>query len=160
MRRVELSAPPVEVQTSLASGRMDAYKDPSVLAWLRSVFHGKCAYCEQAVHIGEREHYTAKGTHPALRNDWKNLRLSCRDCNHHKTLMQSRTQSPESEDATLLDPCDENFEPAEHLRASAYDHTPYQVVRLEPQTRLAYQTVERKGLHLNREVLLRERYLH
>lgn len=87
-----------------AAGQFDrmkfkAYKHPSVMPALSTMFHGKCAYCESryvAQQPGDVEHFRPKalvavrgangkveqrrGYH-WLAADWNNLLPSCADCN-------------------------------------------------------------------------------
>lgn len=73
-----------------------AYKGDDVAYALRSLFFGKCAYCEsafEAVHPADVEHYRPKGEvedapeHPGywwLAMRWDNLLPSCIDCNRRR----------------------------------------------------------------------------
>ena len=65
-------------------------KSHTVRAILRSIFHNKCAYCEDTTYKPEVEHYRPKGsvkedsTHPGyywLCYEWTNLLPACHSCN-------------------------------------------------------------------------------
>lgn len=79
--------------------KFTAYKDPSIMATLASLFQGKCAYCESryvAAQPGDVEHFrpkaqvavkdgagvvTTKAGYYWLAAEWSNLLPSCADCN-------------------------------------------------------------------------------
>ncbi len=79
--------------------KFTAYKDPSVMQLLGTLFHGKCAYCESryvAQQPGDVEHFRPKAAvavkdangkvvtiagYHWLAADWGNLLPSCADCN-------------------------------------------------------------------------------
>jgi uncharacterized protein (TIGR02646 family) len=60
------------------------YKHTQVRSALKSMFAGKCAYCESHIlHIGfgHIEHFQPKTQYPMKCFDWDNLLLSCEICN-------------------------------------------------------------------------------
>lgn len=74
--------------------KFEVYRDESVKSALRSLFMGKCAYCESRflhVYPGDVEHFRPKGRiaevptrsygYYWLAASWDNLLLSCRNCN-------------------------------------------------------------------------------
>lgn len=113
--------------------------DLSVIASLKSLFHSKCAYCEQGIPDAElssfdrfRPAYGALGVEGKaspqhywwLGFDWRNLYLACPECNRRKgnrfPLLNKRGAKLASwanlvdvEQRLLLDPCLD--QPGEHL---------------------------------------------
>src|SRR5882724_5240627 len=104
---------------------------------LRSIFHGKCAYCESNVDVaghGDVEMYRPKSLYPYLAYDWHNLLYSCAICNQRYKKNQfplkekkarASAPSPESdtsaEEPLLLHPYFD--QPQEHLSFSAGEET-------------------------------------
>lgn len=66
--------------------RTSAYDGEDVLRQLVLDLHGKCYVCERTVVTDfEVEHFMSKSEHPELRQEWRNLLLSCRYCNGKKS---------------------------------------------------------------------------
>ena len=85
-RRNELIAsgdyPPSGQQSALYDSR---YKYQDVKDALRSLYHGKCAYCETYDPSPHVEHYRPKrGGYYWLAYSWDNLIVSCSQCNTKK----------------------------------------------------------------------------
>lgn len=85
-RRNELIArgnyPPSGTQSALYDSR---YKYQDVKDALRSLYHGKCAYCETYDPSPHVEHYRPKrGGYYWLAYSWDNLIISCSQCNTKK----------------------------------------------------------------------------
>ena len=85
-RRNELIAsgdyPPSGQQSALYDSR---YKYQDVKDALRSLYHGKCAYCETYDPSPHVEHYRPKrGGYYWLAYSWDNLIASCSQCNTKK----------------------------------------------------------------------------
>ncbi len=78
---------------------------------LESMSFHKCFYCERKLieTKGEVDHYIEVTEEPALAFEWKNLYLSCPDCNRRKL---SNATIPVSD---CLDPCDQSVTHADHL---------------------------------------------
>lgn len=61
------------------------YKAEDVKAALKSIYHNKCAFCEQWVEMRHIEHYRPKkGGYHWLAYSWDNLLIACPMCNIHK----------------------------------------------------------------------------
>ncbi len=86
------------------------YAHEEIKSCLEGMSHFKCFYCEQRVKgRAEVDHYIECAERPDLAHDWKNLYLSCFDCNHKKI----RNGVLPVDDC--IDPCDSSMNPAEHL---------------------------------------------
>ncbi len=87
------------------------YKHKQVKDSLRTMFFGKCAYCESHItHIGygHIEHFRPKSKFPDLCFDWDNLMLSCEICNGKE---YKGDKFPESKDGgPFVNPVEENPE--------------------------------------------------
>ena len=155
-----------------------AYRQPDVVATLKDLFHGKCAYCEVKIlasSVPDIEQFRPKGSvterpdHPGywwLVSDWDNLLLSCANCNRtHREAGEvvgkanrfpladesARAFFPgeeEREQPLLLDPCRDS--PEEHLVFDESGH----VVSDTPQGQTSISV-----LGLNRADLLAARLL-
>src|SRR6516165_11718882 len=104
-------------------------------AALTELFSGKCAFCESLVdrvEFGEIHHFRPKSSvqedpkfpgYYWLAYEWNNLLLACGLCamskRNHFPIQGARAQSPsddlQAELPVLLNPCDEDDEPAAHL---------------------------------------------
>ena len=63
----------------------DCYKHDEIKAHLKSIYHGKCAYCETLVEQLHVEHFRPKrGGYYWLAYSWDNLLLACPTCNTSK----------------------------------------------------------------------------
>lgn len=60
------------------------YKLVDVKEALRSIYHCKCAFCEQKIEQYHVEHYRPKQRYWWLAYSWDNLLLACPYCNEHK----------------------------------------------------------------------------
>ena len=60
------------------------YKTSDIQAKLKSLYHNKCAYCENVVEQGHVEHYRPKNDYYWLAFSWDNLLLGCPSCNQFK----------------------------------------------------------------------------
>jgi len=97
----------VESGQGLDGFEFTAYKDKTVRNTLRTMFHGKCAYCESKIASGsdtDIEHYRPKGNvigaddHPGywwLAMVWENLVLSCPHCNQRRKQEYTPEDQPE-----------------------------------------------------------------
>lgn len=66
--------------------RTSAYDGEDVLRQLVLDQHSKCYVCERVRYTDfEVEHFVSKAGHPELRQEWRNLLLSCRYCNGKKS---------------------------------------------------------------------------
>lgn len=66
--------------------RTSAYNGEDVRMRLLWDQHSKCYACERTVVTDfEVEHFMSKSEHPDLRQEWRNLLLSCRYCNGKKS---------------------------------------------------------------------------
>ena len=92
------------------------YNNPTVVATLWQMQHGKCCYCEQTVpdeaHGKEVEHYYPRSDYEELTNDWKNLLLACPHCNGKKSnnFPIDACGSP-----LIIDPSGANVDPEDHI---------------------------------------------
>lgn len=117
------------------------YKRKEVKEALKKMFNDKCAYCEasiEPVSYGDIEHFRPKSAYQQgrlepliypgyywLAMDWNNLLLACDKCNrtYKKNIFplvsESRRNKSHShvliEEPLLLNPCDEGFEPSNHI---------------------------------------------
>src|SRR5690606_33652023 len=62
----------------------DRYKLDDVKAALKSIYHNKCAFCEQRVEMTHVEHYRPKAIYYWLAYSWDNLLIACHHCNANK----------------------------------------------------------------------------
>ena len=60
------------------------YKTPDIQAKLKSLYHNKCAYCENVVEQGHVEHFRPKKSYYWLAYSWDNLLYACPTCNQYK----------------------------------------------------------------------------
>lgn len=135
--------------------KFERYGQASVRTALETMFHGKCAYCEQryaGIQPMDVEHFRPKGMaqfgdgrvaddgYYWLAASWENLLPSCIDCNRGRTLRDIHSTKPvvmgkanqfplvagtdpvqhhsgdvATEQALLLNPCDPDFDPANHF---------------------------------------------
>jgi uncharacterized protein (TIGR02646 family) len=58
----------------------DYWNDPSVLAKLKLLYHGKCAYCETKTDKLSIDHYRPISKYWWLKNNWSNLLPVCDEC--------------------------------------------------------------------------------
>ena len=73
-------------KVSESLSRTSAYDGEDVRMRLLRDQHSKCYACERTeVTDFEVEHFMSKSEHPELRQDWRNLLLSCRYCNGKKS---------------------------------------------------------------------------
>lgn len=75
---------------------------------LRAISHCKCFYCECRPERDTVDHYEEVAAAPERAFDWANLYLACDGC-------QDKLAETTVAGADCLDPCSEEFEPAEHL---------------------------------------------
>jgi uncharacterized protein (TIGR02646 family) len=64
--------------------KFDCYKHPEIKEKLKTIFNGKCAYCDSNItHItaGDIEHFRPKSAYWWLACDWDNLLFACEKCN-------------------------------------------------------------------------------
>jgi uncharacterized protein (TIGR02646 family) len=87
------------------------YGHPEIRSFLEAMSFNKCFYCERKLdETGSQiDHYIEVAENPTLAFDWRNLYLSCPDCNRKKL---PNTTIPVSD---CLDPCDPSENPIEHL---------------------------------------------
>lgn len=88
------------------------YREPEIKDTLIRETHDKCAYCESKISqvcYGDVEHIIPKSKKPELIFEWKNLTLSCEQCN------RNRKGDYYDEDEPLIDPYKDN--PNEYLFA-------------------------------------------
>ncbi|RLC18520.1 MAG: TIGR02646 family protein [Deltaproteobacteria bacterium] len=108
------------------------YNKKEVVERLWEMQHGKCCYCEQRIpdegHLKAVEHFRPKSVFRNLKNEWKNLLLSCAQCNGKKsdkfpvilsdTSGESETLYPETasrETPAVIDPSDPEINPEDHI---------------------------------------------
>ena len=60
------------------------YKTQDIHVKLRSLYHNKCAYCENVIEQGHIEHYRPKKSYYWLAYSWDNLLYGCPTCNQFK----------------------------------------------------------------------------
>ncbi len=113
----------------------------------------KCFYCERKLdeEKGEIDHYIEVAEAPQLAFEWKNLYLSCHDCNRGKL---PNTSIPA---ADCLDPCDPTINPAEHLTFDDELIRPKNSSSSGAKTIQKYQ-LDRKGLNYLRSKQLQRFY--
>lgn len=125
--------------TPFADGSYNFVVNPSAQIWkneLESIQGKKCCYCEKPINVGVLEHYRPKKGFQQAKGDpiirpgyywlayrWKNLMLSCTECNETNTKgnlfpitgarATSHTSSLEIEEAQLINPYEE--EPSESI---------------------------------------------
>lgn len=162
---------------------LDSRKEPSfnsdiwneIQPFLRSVFHGKCAYCESKVDPGDDgdlELFRPKNLYPILAYEWRNLLYACAVCRQRYKKEQfpikgKKAQTPRrgavakheaylmalsDECPFLLNPYDDP--PQEHLTFIA--DLKAQVVEVAGLTERGWATINILGL--NRPELLRSRF--
>jgi uncharacterized protein (TIGR02646 family) len=87
------------------------YGHAEIRSVLEAMSFNKCFYCERKLdETGSQvDHYIEVAENPALAFHWRNLYLSCPDCNRKKL---PNTTIPVSD---CLDPCDPSENPMEHL---------------------------------------------
>ena len=88
------------------------YRHPMIKSQIKKETHDKCAYCESKVsHVcpGDVEHILPKKHCQDLIFEWRNLTLSCEQCNRTRKNDYYNPQEP------LINPYVDN--PAEHLMA-------------------------------------------
>jgi uncharacterized protein (TIGR02646 family) len=87
------------------------YGHPGIRNVLEAMSFNKCFYCERKLdETGSQiDHYIEVAQDPTLAFEWRNLYLSCPDCNRKK--IPNKTLAV----ADCLDPCDPVDNPAEHL---------------------------------------------
>lgn len=79
-----------------------------LVAVLRTLFHEKCAYCENII-ARDVEHFYPKSLYPKRMFKWANLLWACKNCNTDKLAsFPLRRGKP-----VLLDPCREGEDPAD-----------------------------------------------
>lgn len=64
----------------------DRYKLDDIKDALSSIYHNKCAYCEQRVELIHVEHYRPKYVYYWLAYSWDNLLIACPHCNANKSV--------------------------------------------------------------------------
>lgn len=87
MIKIERCECPKELGDSPSEG--DRYRCRKVVQRLWEMQHHKCCYCEQEIpsegHSKAVEHFKPKSICKYLKNDWKNLLLTCPQCNGKKS---------------------------------------------------------------------------
>ena len=156
---------------SKGSGKFDfkVYKRKEVKEALKKMFYDKCAYCEASIEpvtYGDIEHFRPKSAYQQdsleplvypgyywLAMDWNNLLLACDKCNRtykknfFPIVSESKRNKSHSddlnEDPLLLNPCDEDFEPSNHIcfRESGEVYSP------EGEGSKGYVSIETYGLY-------------
>jgi len=120
MRQVQRGASPAVLQSISAKAQKAAaggkpsssvYAAPAVRAALGSLYREKCYLCEAGVSLGaEVEHFLPHTSYaPARAYDWKNLHLSCGDCNGRKRRKDFKVMDPSGkyvQTTLLIDPSD------------------------------------------------------
>lgn len=74
-----------EIPNILLSNKKEAWKHESVLETLKTLYHSKCAYCEQKTEELQINHYRPIKNYPWLENEWSNLLPACPTCNKSKS---------------------------------------------------------------------------
>jgi uncharacterized protein (TIGR02646 family) len=74
------------------------YKSEPIKSALFTIYHGKCAFCEQRVERFQVEHFRPKSSYFWLAFSWDNLLYACPDCNGYKSdsfdLFQNKATIP------------------------------------------------------------------
>ena len=113
MIRINRGSAPQALSTSKSPRR---FACRSVVSDLHAMQHGKCCYCEQRIAgatLGKHvEHYRPQSLFPCLRNNWRNLLLSCADCNGAKS---NRFPVTFLASPLILDPSDPKLNPEDHI---------------------------------------------
>lgn len=73
------------------------YKMKDVMKALQTIYHSKCAFCEQKIEFPQVEHFRPKNIYYWLAYSWDNLLFACLGCNSHKnnhfeTLLEQATE--------------------------------------------------------------------
>jgi uncharacterized protein (TIGR02646 family) len=109
--------------------KFECYKNQQIKDKLKTIFNGKCAYCDSNItHItaGDIEHFRPKSAYWWLACDWNNLLFACENCNRTSkndafplltlTKTACKHDTPETlekedkEERLLLNPCVEDPE--------------------------------------------------
>ena len=108
------------------------YKCKKVVNSLWKMQHGKCCYCEHKIpdegHSKAVEHFRPQSIFKYLRNDWKNLLLSCPQCNGKKSDKFPVELTSESNETKIvyhknntvkkpliINPSDPDIDPEDHI---------------------------------------------
>ena len=130
MIKIERCECPDVLEKSPVEG--NRYRNKGVVNKLWEMQYGKCCYCEQKIpsegHSKAVEHFKPKSTFRYLRNDWKNLLLTCPQCNGKKSdkfpvelTDESREtkviylQTESDAEPLIIDPSNPNIDPQEHI---------------------------------------------
>ncbi len=130
MIKIKRAGCPGVLKDSPSTGKR--YKNPTVVATLWKMQHGKCCYCEQYIpekgHLKAVEHFSPKSVYKKRRNDWKNLLLACAQCNGQKSDKFPTELTDNSDEAKvvyqkrdsrgrplIIDPSDTKANPEDHI---------------------------------------------
>jgi len=97
--------------------------------------HHKCFYCEQSVKSRwQINHYIEVAECPERAHEWRNLYLSCPDCNGKKI---DNRAIPVTE---CIDPCDPSVRPDDHLK---FDR---ELIKAKNNSKIGDQTIRKYAL--------------
>lgn len=163
MIKIERADCPPVLQNASSEGKH--YNKKEVVKVLWEMQKEKCCYCEQKIpqegHLKAVEHFKPKSIFKNLTNDWKNLLLSCSQCNGKKSNKFPVELTDELDEpkvvylkrnsdgnSLIIDPSDKDIDPEKYIDfvVDDIDDDTYGLIKEKDNRQLGHITIKAIGL--------------